>query len=197
VALARFHMERKLLELAVAEEQPLDLVGRHGAAAVEAILLARSLNPADPELVRWHANLELWLHFNANGGGQALDAYFETMDDLLRLDPLDVGAMRRMAVQLGAVGRQAEMDALLDRILELEPDDAMAWIMRGRYSALDGHTESALHAFVRAKEAIFNCRVKAHSNSPRTRRFYEKILQDADLSMVRRSIRNLRLSLEI
>ena len=77
-------------------------------------------------------------------------------------------------------------------LLRLEPDYAWAWLVRARHQEVDGRWEAALHAWLRAREALLNCRIHARVDEPRSRRFYLRNLDLVDLTMIQRRIVALR-----
>jgi len=153
---------------------------------------ARFLNPADPVLARAITNFAYRVFARASAGEEARTRYFSSMRRLLELDPLDVTSRRKLARAFANEGKYELMEAAFEDLFAIEPDDAAAWALRGRYRVLQGDTEGALYAYVRAQEAVFNCRVKASVDAPRSRLYYEGVLRQVDLPTIRRRILELR-----
>jgi tetratricopeptide (TPR) repeat protein len=192
LAEVRFSFEARVYRGALqtgAEAEELDWQERRVWAAAEA---ARLLNPADSRLERTIADHAYRVLTQAKGGGEARRRYFTSMRRLLELDPLDVTSRRQLAREYAGEGQYELMEAAFDSLFAIEPDDAAAWVLRGRYRLLHGDTEGALYAYVRAQEAVFNCRVKASVDAPRSQQYFDSVLRLVDLQAVRRRIAELR-----
>lgn len=153
---------------------------------------ARERNPADPGLAKAIADFAYRVVTEANGDDEDRARYFEAMRRLLAVDPLDVTARRQLAREYASDQQLELMEATFDELFDIEPDDAASWVLRGRYRMLDGDLEGALYAYVRAQEAVFNCRVKAAVPAPRSREYFVEVLRLVDLNAVRRRIAELR-----
>jgi hypothetical protein len=153
---------------------------------------ARLLNPADPVLARSISNFTYRAFTRSSSDEQARTRHFSSMRRLLELDPLDVTSRRKLARAFANEGKFDLMEEAFEELFAIEPDDAAAWALRGRYRMLQGDTEGALYAYVRAQEAVFNCRVKARVDAPRSRLYFEGVLRQADLETIRRRISELR-----
>ena len=171
------------------DEPPVLEAIREGTAAIEA---ACQLNPADPDLFADLAAWRLRLWRLADKPPQLLLGYVQAMEALLARDPLNVEARWDLAREAQRAGRFDLFQEQLTDLFELEPDDALAWFVLGRLHILEGRPEQALYAMNRAREAVFNCRVKLAADSPRSRAYYTRILSQVDLDNIRRSISRLR-----
>ncbi len=199
----RFEFERAVVKQRLADGAPLDdpalLAAVDGAWA--AMARARDANPRDVYLPRQAANFALLLFRRLGGEPRWIETYFEAMDELLTLDPLDVGARFATALEAHRHDRLVLRDALLAEVFRLEPDDAWAWLVVGRLHEADaaaaggGAAERALHAYVRAEEALLNCHLLAQVGNPRSRSFYGEILAKVERQPLRRRIARLRAEL--
>lgn len=172
----------------LAEPNVLEAMGE-GTRAIER---ACALSPVDAELWRKLAEWRLYLWRLLGKPPQLLVGYVEAMNELLAIDPLDVRSRWELAQEFQRAGRADLFEQQLAQMFEIEPDDALAWFALGRYRMFEGRPEQALYAFCRAREAIFNCRIKLAVDSPRSHAYYERILAQVDLDQVRRLIHQLR-----
>ena len=160
---------------------------------------ARRASPRDVGLARQCADVLLLLHRSLERRDgitleqtPLLDAWWPAMEALLALDPLDVEARLRVALEAQGADRPGLRDKQMAELLRLEPDYAWAWLVRARHQEVDGRWEAALHAWLRAREALLNCRIHARVDEPRSRRFYLRNLDLVDLTMIQRRIVALR-----
>ncbi len=188
-----WQLNSRLLRLAersgaVDEPAVLDVI-RRGTAAIEA---ACELNPADPDLLANLADWRLRLWRLAQKPPHLLLGYMEAMEALLARDPLNVQARWDLAREAQRAGRFDLFENQLQDLFALEPDDALAWFVLGRLHTLEGRPEKALYAMNRAKEAVFNCRLKLAADSPGSHAYYTEILGQVDLARIRQAISQLR-----
>jgi len=118
--------------------------------------------------------------------------YVEAVEWLLSVDPLDVQSRWELAREAQRVGRRDLFEAQLEEMFEIEPDDAFAWFVLGRFHVFEGRKEKALYAMCRAREAVLNCRIKLSVDSPLSRAYYGRIIEQADLDSIRQNIHQLR-----
>ena len=188
-----WQLNSRLLRLAersgkVDEPPVLDAI-REGTAAIQA---ACRLNPADPDLWANLADWRLRLWRLADKPPQLLLGYVQAMEALLIRDPLNVQARWDLAREAQRTGRFDIFEEQLGDLFELEPDDALAWFVLGRLHTLEGRPEKALYAMNRAREAVFNCRIKLAADSPQSHAYYARILGQVDLDRIRQAIHQLR-----
>jgi hypothetical protein len=169
------------------------------AAAAErvraALDRARQVNPADPSLPQREAALENELHL-PHGPQQGLGALDRGPAGGARARP----ARRRVALAARATSRSAPAARAARRAdrdrLQLEPDYALAWDGLARLLESDGDLEGALHAYVRAEEALLKLRDQGPLSPSRAAAlFYRNNLETVDLPAVRAHIRSLRQTL--
>jgi tetratricopeptide (TPR) repeat protein len=70
--------------------------------------------------------------------------------EALRLDPVDLKALRVLAFALHTQGSHAESEVVYLRISELEPQQPLHWMNVGTARRCDGRIDEALYAFARA-----------------------------------------------
>lgn len=162
--------------------------GAHALAAAEA---AVACDGQDPE-VRWQSATASLLLWRRGKRPEDLQRYLREAAVALELDPLDVAGHFDLAQEALRADLRAECATRLRHVLELEPDHAFAWLVRARLAELEGDREGALHAWSRAEEALFNARRKAAVDSPRSREFYEGIVERTDLALIRARLVALR-----
>ena len=168
---------------------------RQAAERVRAALeLARQVNPAEPALPQREATLETELRFRT-GGGKNWQRSIEALKAVLALDPLDVETRWQLADIAHRAGQRELRDEQIAIVFQLEPDYALAWDGLARVLEADGDLEGALHACVRAEEALLNCAIKVHFPEPGSSAFYRNNLETVDLPAVRAHIRSLRQTL--
>lgn len=189
---SRLEFERRVLRDLLAE-RPLE--DAHVQAAIvdahEAVAACCRANGLDPE-ARWQgAAMDLMLYRRSREPA-FLAGYVEQAGAALALDPLDVDGHFDLAQEAQRAGRRALADREFAALFGLEPDHALAWLVRARQFELEGEDESALYAWVRTEEALLNDRVKAGVDSPRSREFFEDMLRRVDLEDVRGRIVALR-----
>ncbi len=165
----------------------LKLAGHALAAAEEAV----ACDGLDAE-VRWQSATVSLLLYRRGKRPEDLQRYLSEASEALDLDPLDVAGHFDLAQEALRVDLRAFCARRLERVLELEPDHAFAWFVRARLLELEGDLEAALHAWVRADEAVLNAHRKAAVESPRSRLFFEDIVKRTDLAQVRARIVTLR-----
>ncbi|MFT7462620.1 MAG: tetratricopeptide (TPR) repeat protein [Pseudohongiellaceae bacterium] len=170
------------------DEAVLEAIAR-GTEAIETVC---RLNPSDSEHWRKLADWRMRLWRLTGNPPHLLLGYVEAMEQLLAVDPLDVRARWDMAREYQRAGRWDLFEDQLDTLFEIEPDDAHAWFVLGRFHILAGRSEQALYAMCRAREAVFNCRVKLAADSPRSHAYYTRVLGQVDVNQVRRAIHELR-----
>lgn len=160
--------------------------------AWEAAVRAVRADPADSELRADQGALALFLYRRLDKNPALFERYRQAMLALLVRDPLDTEARLSLAREALSAGRWDLFAAQLATLFEVEPDHAFAWYVLGLHEKRRGHPEKALHALVRAKEAIFNARIKSGLPAPRASAAYERILARVDLERVRTLIAQLR-----
>jgi len=192
LSLARFQFERELLVRAVRRGEPQELIAEFSARMWAAMARARTLDPADSELPREEVEVALWELNNAGIGEPARRRYLQAVRDVLVLDPLDVRTLRQLAREEAGLKRYDRMEQVFARLFSLEPDDALSWVILGRFRILQGNMEGGLYAYVRAREAVFNARIKAGYDNPRSKAYYEDVLSKVDLKAISSRIAELR-----
>jgi len=165
------------------------------ASVYERSVAVGRLDPADRDVARARVDAALWWKSQAGGGEAALALALQALDALLALDPLDVVARRVQARELGQAGRTQEMEAAYAALFAIEPDDGLAWATLARQRQAGGDDQGALYACLRAREAVFNCRIKLGVDAPRSQQYYQEILERVDLALLRRQIFHLRRTL--
>jgi hypothetical protein len=160
-----------------------------GTRVIEAACLA---NPADPDLLRWLADWRKLLWRLAGRPPAMLMRYVDAIERLLVVDPLDVHTRWELALEAQRAGRGDLFEEQLAEMFKIEPDDAYAWFALGRFRMYEGRTQPALYAMCRAREAVFNCRIKLSVDSPPSREYYGRIIDQVDLESIRRNIHQLR-----
>lgn len=153
---------------------------------------ARSVNPAEPSLPRRAANLEEQIYFRTGRRHDWQTRSIEALRSVLAIDPLDVETHWELANVAQRSGLRALRDEQVKIVFELEPDYALAWDGLARLLEAEGDPEGALHAYVRAEEALLNCAIKVKFPQPGSRAFYRMNLDTVDLALVREHIRTLR-----
>jgi tetratricopeptide (TPR) repeat protein len=191
----RFDFEHALARRRVEQGAPPAAVRQAADAAWAALARARAANGLDPDLPADGARLAVFLHRNLGPDDALLERQVELLSEALVLDPLDVEGHWQFALEAQRAGRHDLVQPAADRALALEPDYAYAWFVLGRLHEADGRLAAALHAYVRAEEAILNCHVKARVAHPRSREFYVENLERTDFAAVRERIHALRLAL--
>ncbi|HZM00570.1 MAG TPA: hypothetical protein VFD43_10000, partial [Planctomycetota bacterium] len=178
----------RLLEQPASEAAVTEAAGR----ARLAFQRARFLHPADPSLPRRAAALGNRVYYRTGWPADWLQRAIEDLQAVLALDPLDVES-RWELVSVAQRARLHELrDEQLARLFELEPDYAIAWHGLGRLLEADGDLEGALHAYVRAEEALLNCAIKVRFPEPDSSAFYLRNLQAVKLGSLRDRIEDLR-----
>lgn len=179
---------RRVLESSRSDAQLVAAAGQ-ARAAFDA---ARAAHPAEPSLPRRAASIENRLYFRTGLDADWRQRTIEDLQAVLALDPLDV----ETHWELAHVAQRAGLRELRDRqaaiVFELEPDYALAWDGMARLLQAEGDREGALHAAVRAEEALLNCAIKAHFPNPGSSAFYQNNLDTLDLADVRARIAELR-----
>jgi tetratricopeptide (TPR) repeat protein/O-antigen ligase len=162
------------------------------AAGWAALERARAANPADHEIAELGGELASLVHrayvTDLLWQQRAIDLRLEA----LALDPLDVQGHWALAQQARRLGREELAESAQAEALRLEPDYALAWYTLARLADADGDLPGALHAYVRAEEAVLNCHVKARRANPGVRAFYAENLEGTDLAVIRARLRSLR-----
>jgi tetratricopeptide (TPR) repeat protein len=190
-----FDFEHALVRRLVEEQAPPVAIREASEAAWSALARARAANGLDPSLPTDGARLAVFLYRKVEQRAELLDRQFELLGQALALDPLDVEGHWRLALEAQRAGRPDLQRREADAALRLEPDYAFAWFVLARFHEADQRLEEALHAYIRAEEAILNCHIKARVAHPRSRAFYVQNLQQTDLAVVRERIQSLRLAL--
>lgn len=162
------------------------------AACQAAIDVACRANPADPRLERLRADLALMVWRRGGRGRAAFEAYRASAETVLALDPLDAVTRRELAQEAQRQGLPDLAREHLDALFELEPDDAFAWLVTATLAERAGQGEQALYAWIRAREAVFNARIKSAVDDPGAQAYFRDILGRADLDLIRKRISSLR-----
>ncbi len=209
LAVASFEFEALALRRATSMKEEAASLESRAAQAWAAADRAREIQPADAELFRSVADFAYRRLAPVERTGErpgsvlpavssrqaAQERYTDSLGRLLRLDPFDVGALRQLAQEYGRSGQYEPMEATFERLFAIEPDDAAAWALRGRFRVLADRPEQALYAYVRAQESVFNCRLKVSVGAPRSQLYYAAVLKQAQLAVIRRRIAELRRAL--
>ncbi|MHC5212075.1 MAG: O-antigen ligase family protein [Planctomycetota bacterium] len=191
----RFDFEHALARALVEADAPASEVAEAVDAAWAALDRARAANGLDPSLPADGARLAVFLYRNVERRPELLERQLDLLQERLALDPLDVEGHWQLALEAQRAGRPDLVQSAAAAALRLEPDYAYAWFVLGRLHEAAGSLERALHAYVRAEEAVLNCHIKARVAHPRSRAFYVKNLEKTDLAVVRERIHALRLTL--
>jgi len=194
VALLRCELEELEFQRRLDASAPYAQLVEAAERARAALELARQVNPADPGLPQREAALENELHYHT-GKGKDWQRSLEALQAVLALDPLDVETHWDLAHIAQRAGLHQLRDEQVKIVFELEPDYALAWDGLARLLESDGDLEGALHAYVRAEEALLNCAIKVHFPEPGSSAFYRNNLETVDLAAVRAHIRSLRQTL--
>lgn len=194
VALLRCDLEKAELERRLDAEAPYARLAEAAGRARSALERARQVNPAEPSLPQREAALENEMRFRT-GWGKDWQRSIDALQAVLALDPLDVEARWQLADIAHRAGLRGLRDEQIAIVFELEPDYALAWDGLARVLESDGDLEGALHAYVRAEEALLNCAIKVHFPEPGSSAFYRNNLETVDLPAVREHIRTLRQTL--
>lgn len=195
VHLLRFDFEFAAYREARATGASDDTCGALARAATAAVRRARQLSPRDPEPVAKEARLLRRLYHDSGKAQGVLETYLVTMEELLERDPLDVDSRWALAREALRSERTPFAQRQLDDLFALEPDHAEAWWILGRTREVESDLEAALYAYVRAEEAVLNCRIKLEVANPRSEAFYQRMLDQTDLGDIRRRIAHLRQAL--
>jgi O-antigen ligase len=179
---------RRLLGSPASDAQVL-LAAERTRAALD---WARAVNPAEPSLPRRAAKLENKIFFRTGRREDWEARSMEALRAVLALDPLDVETRWELANVAQRTGMRALRDEQVKIVFELEPDYALAWDGLARLLEAEGDLEGALHAYVRAEEALLNCAIKVKFPEAESSAFYRNNLGTVDLASVRARIKSLR-----
>ncbi len=194
VAVARFSFEALAHRRAVRRGAPPAELAEREARAWAAADVALARQPADRDTARLVADFahRLLPREGAAPDDAAFVRYVHAVRTVLERDPLDVVSRRELAGELARAGDLARAEEEFDALLAVEPHDAAAWALRARWRLAAGDLEGALHASVRARECVFDCRILTAVGAPRSHAFYEDVLDKVDLAALRRRIAELR-----
>jgi hypothetical protein len=192
VARLRCELEEANVRRLIDAGAPLAAVVGAAESARLAQAQARAVNPADPTLPRRMADFENRLFWRTGRRGDWERHSFEALHSVLALDPLDVESHWELAHLAQRAGRRELRDQQAPIAFRLEPDYALAWDGLSQLYEADGELGRALHAAIRAEEALLNCAIKVRFPEPASSAFYRMNLDTVDLATVRERIRSLR-----
>lgn len=136
-------VSRSLVQCRQLSQQGLRALERHDAPRAEA-LLAQAVEacPVDAEARRHYAEA-LWQ-------GQKPDQALEQLDEAMRLASDDSRLLALAAKKRLLLGHEREARDLAERAIDLDPKNAVAWLIRGRVRRRLGMSQEALSDFHRA-----------------------------------------------
>jgi len=175
-------------EGATADDPEIHAAIAEARAAGEAAVAANGLDP-DLRSQVTSLVLRLWRRLRQP---ELLGQYVVAARAGLRLDPLDVEGHFELAQEARRSGLASLSEQEFEEVFRIEPDHALAWLVRARLLEQAGEMERTLYALVRTEESILNDQLKLAVDNARSREFYERLLRQADVTAVRERIADLR-----